>query len=223
MSVPLKSAWRVFLTACLLALAPIETVIAQTPVETTANVSIWAIEHNSHSPCGGATFTHTAADEPVFVATGGPQWEGCLDVTWELACTESGLAAACTLAGVPDWYQWGRYTWVGMDLACTLAVVTPTEVTASRAFDSGAVHLEGIHDVLLTAPDGSVTSLFGSDPTAASGTRLLEPGTWQIAIAVQAILTDQNLMEYTGALQVDWNTPVRESGAAWGSVKSLYR
>ena len=213
-----------FATICALAaLSAAAVAAAAVPIEATGDLEVWAIQHSSHSPCDGRSWHHTVAEGPLFVESGGIAPESCLDATWLLVSGETGLVYDCSLVGVPEWYEWGRYCWVGAQVANVLAVDAPTILTATRAVESGVVALTGHHDVVLTSPDGIVTSLFAADSTATTATAVLTPGTWRVAIDVQAELSHRNYMTYTGSVLVEWNGPVATERPTWGGLKSLYR
>ncbi len=108
-------------------------------------------------------------------------------------------------------------------IECVLPVAQATQLSAARAWDSGPVALEGRHDVVLTAPDGAVRSLFDGDPATATASRILTPGDWRVAIDVYVTLSDQNLMQYSGAVLVDWGASVAAESGTWGMVKARYR
>ncbi len=214
-----RAGGAVALTMLLLA----ATAAAQAPTEGSASLDIWMIQHSSHSPCGGVTARFPTSEGPTFQANGGVTAGDCLDGTWSLGCSEAGLVFACDLAGVPEWYEWGRWTQVLVEVACVLPVAEPTTLSATRAFDSGPVTLEGTHDVVLTAPDGTESRLFEADPAAVEAVRTLGPGEWRIAIDVAITLADRNLMQYSGAVTVDWQAAVGDGELSWGAIKALYR
>ena len=218
--------------ACIRATVPVAVVLliataayAQVPVSSEAHLEIWSIQHSAHSPCSGSSYNRGPTEDPFFVVSGGPQLpEGdCLDLTWTVACTDGAMLYICQLAGVPEWYQWGRYVDARCDLTCRLEVTTPLLLTATRSADSGPVAMTGHHDVLLTPPGGDEFSIFGADSTAAVATHLLEPGTWTVAIDAAAILADRNLMEYSALVRASWNATVEVDERSWGGIKALYR
>jgi hypothetical protein len=196
---------------------------APIPIEATAKMEIYDIQHSSHSPCYGMSWLYDPAAGPLFTQESGEDGDYCLHSSWSLVSGATNLAYACELAGNPVWYEWGRYVWLDANVANVLEVDAPAILTAERAFDSGDVSMVGSHEVILTAPDGQVVSLFAADSTATTATHTLTPGTWQIAIAVRAELSDRNLMQYTGAINVDWSVPVGTEQRNWGTLKSLYR
>ncbi len=213
-------AWGI--PACVALLAAVAT--AAVPLEGSGSLDISMIEHTSHSPCATASARIPTSAGPTFLATGGIDYGYCLDGTWSIACTASGLVYECSVAGVPDWYEWGRWAQVIVRVECVLPVTETTTLTAARSFTSGpVVVLAGVHDVLLTTPDGIESSLFAGDPDAATATRSLEPGEWRVAIDVDITLSDRNLMEYTGSLVVDWDAAVPNRRTSWGAAKMIYR
>lgn len=193
------------------------------PLEAAASMEIYDIQHGAHSSCYGLTWHHDPAAGPLFTQEHGEDGEYCLHSSWSLMSGATNLAYTCEFAGNPVWYEWGRYVWLRANVSNVLEVDTPALLAAERAFDSGEVSLVGSHDVILTAPDGQVFSLFAADSTATTATHTLTPGTWQIAIAVLAELSDRNYMQYTGAINVDWSVPVGVERRNWGAIKSLYR
>jgi len=196
---------------------------AQVPIEGSGSLDIAVIQHTAHSPCASAAARIPVTEGPLFLATGGIGYDDCLGGTWTMACTETGLVYECDIAGIPEWYEWGRWAEVIVHVECVLPVTEPLVLRAERAFDSGPVVMEGRHDVVLTAPDGTESRLFADDSATLQAARTLEAGQWRIAIDVYITLADRNLMQYAGSVVVDWAAGVPAEERSWGEVKAVYR
>jgi len=101
-----------------------------------------------------------------------------------------------------------------------MELTTPMRVTASRNIE-GTLSA-ALHTVSLALPNGTQDILLGSDGEIHHAERTLEAGTYLVTISIDTYELWDVPFEYSGLIEVSWNSTVASEMQTWSDVKTLY-
>ncbi len=131
-----------------------------------------------------------------------------------------------------------RGSWPGIDarlvysshyeavFACSINISQTTFLSASRSVEGNLT--SDIHVVEMEYPDGSMVSLLAAGSGPDQVERMLEPGSYQIFILVDAYQSNRLgdfIDPYQGFIVLTWQDPARVAvePMSWGSMKAIFR
>ena len=189
-------------------------------LEAQGNLDHWALYGSSHSPCGGANWSHEVEEGPEFdLQTIGYNDGSCIASSWSGRCDAGGLYYSGSWSTVTEG-QLGWWVNIDSQISAHISLTTTTRISAVRTVEG--VYPSALHSVILTLPDGTTDDMLGMDSTVNSAERVLGAGTYRITFYLNSRDHWEYPSGYNGVVEVSWVGSVGQRAITWDQMKSMY-